>query len=47
MVLILFAAFLSGVVLYVIGSIMERNELAERERHGRERNGSGLAERRR
>ena len=38
---ILFVMFLSGVVLYVIGSIMERRELAARERwrqqsHGRD-----------
>jgi hypothetical protein len=30
--MILVATFLSGVVLYVIGSLMERRELAERER---------------
>ena len=34
--MILFAMFLSGVVLYVIGSIMERRELAARERRWRE-----------
>lgn len=38
---ILFVMFLSGVVLYVVGSIMERRELAARERwwqgpHGRD-----------
>jgi hypothetical protein len=37
--MILVAMFLSGVVLYVIGSLMERRELAERERRWRERCG--------
>ena len=37
--MILVAGFLSGVVLYVIGSLMERHELAERERRWRERYG--------
>jgi len=37
--MILFAMFLSGVLLYVIGSILERRELAERERWWRDRHG--------
>jgi len=35
----LVAMFLSGVLLYVIGSILERRELAERERWWRELHG--------
>jgi len=34
--MILVAVFLSGVLLYVIGSVLERRELAERERWWRE-----------
>ena len=34
---LLFVMFLSGVVLYVVGSILERRELAARERRWRER----------
>jgi len=37
--MILFAMFLSGVLLYVIGSILERRELSERERWWRELDG--------
>ena len=37
--MILFVMFLSGVVLYVIGSIMERRELVARERWWQERYG--------
>jgi hypothetical protein len=33
---LLLAMFLSGVILYVIGSVMERHEIAERERRWRE-----------
>jgi hypothetical protein len=37
--MILVAMFLSGVLLYVVGSILERRELAERERWWRELHG--------
>jgi hypothetical protein len=36
-VVVLFVMFLSGVVLYVVGSILERRELAARERWWRDR----------
>jgi hypothetical protein len=37
--MILLAVFLSGVVPYVVGSLLERYELEERERRWRERYG--------
>ena len=34
---LLFAMFLSGVVLYAIGSVMDRHERAQRDREWRDR----------
>jgi hypothetical protein len=39
LVMIFVAAFLSGVVLYIIGSVMDRRERAERERRWKDRDG--------
>jgi hypothetical protein len=38
-VALLFAGFLSGVVLYVVGSVMDHHERAKRDREWRDRRG--------